>query len=626
MNPRRLLAFSIAIAVALFDLQVTVAEAQVSRFIDVTFTPTRRMQFAVWVEQPDGTFVQTLFLSQSVARRGIGNRPGASQFSSGLRWGYGRREQVLPIWAYRRAHAPQAKLFKRVIFQNRYSDTGEPAEGYASQKTNDSSKDDYFCIAFNNSDNQFDIDVMGCASPRKVFNSDKGRFITESDVQSNYFEPWQDITSGQGTKQPLDLYSLYPPRLDLTDMSCENCSINHKDVWTYREHALATMPELDSISRATLYHHKSATLPFTVPEGWKNGPYVLYLEAHVEADKNTCYDLPRPTLPDAPGDPNRYWDSWAISTGLPNRGQPSVVYRVPFTLGDNQTFVTRDPIYKSSWEPLSFEQDPALPIDSCISNDAAQHSGSGADRLLLQNSEWRLRLASREVNCTQIPIPPAVPSVGLQKVSDRKNAHRWATLTFKAPDTSDTPTYHYEVRFSNQPITDDNFLQATPAMDASSDTEALSLPTQMMPGQVVEVTMGGLSAQTRHYVAMRAVNTCNQPGPLVSAEYETPGIAYSTVSPCFVATASYGSALHPRVDHLRWFRNQALMTSELGRDWVRTYYTYSPYLAEAIRQRPLLRQSSRWLLEPLVDWVMWLRRTWSPSNHDSSQSTAYSLR
>jgi hypothetical protein len=46
--------------------------------------------------------------------------------NSGYHWPYGRREGVLPIWAHRRAAAPGAGQFPRVIFQNR-------AEGYASR-------------------------------------------------------------------------------------------------------------------------------------------------------------------------------------------------------------------------------------------------------------------------------------------------------------------------------------------------------------------------------------------------------------------------------------------------------------------------------------------------------------
>ena len=73
--------------------------------------------------------ISTVRLTEAVAFRGIGNRPGASEMNSGYRWPYGRREGVLPVWATRRAAAPGAQSFPRVVFQNR-------VEGLASRSAN----------------------------------------------------------------------------------------------------------------------------------------------------------------------------------------------------------------------------------------------------------------------------------------------------------------------------------------------------------------------------------------------------------------------------------------------------------------------------------------------------------
>ncbi len=112
-----------------------------SRAIVLHFTPTVRAQIAIWIEKPDGTFLSTVGLTQAVSVRGIGNRPGATQMNSGYHWPYGRREGVLPIWAHRRAAAPGAGQFPRIVFQNR-------PEGYASRTCEDSSLDHYFCLPF----------------------------------------------------------------------------------------------------------------------------------------------------------------------------------------------------------------------------------------------------------------------------------------------------------------------------------------------------------------------------------------------------------------------------------------------------------------------------------------------
>ena len=155
------------------------ARAAGERAVVFHFTPTERAQIAIWIEKPDGTFLATVGLTQAVSVRGIGNRPGAAQMNSGYHWPYGRREGVLPIWAHRRAAAPGAGQFPRIIFQNR-------PEGYASRTCEDSTLDSYFCLSFSGERSRDGLDAITCASP---FNSDKGRMLTAEDVAAGYAEP-----------------------------------------------------------------------------------------------------------------------------------------------------------------------------------------------------------------------------------------------------------------------------------------------------------------------------------------------------------------------------------------------------------------------------------------------------
>src|ERR1044071_8897349 len=132
---------------------------------------------AIWIERADGTFMSTVGLTQAVSFRGIGNRPGASQMNSGFRWPYGRRENVLPVWAHRRAAAPGARSFPRVIFQHR---TYEGCASNAGCGGSDSTEDAYFCLSFKPETTRKDaLDAVSCAS---VFSSDKGRYLTADDL------------------------------------------------------------------------------------------------------------------------------------------------------------------------------------------------------------------------------------------------------------------------------------------------------------------------------------------------------------------------------------------------------------------------------------------------------------
>ena len=77
---------------------------------------------------------------------------------------------------------------------------------------------------------------------------------------------------------------------------------------------------------------------------------------------------------------------------------------------------------------------------------------------------------------------------------------------------------------------------------------------------------------------------------------------WSVTSPCFIATAAYGTALHEDIDVLRDFRDEYLMPNPAGRTIVKIYYTTSPPLAEVIRDNEGLRTAVReGFVKPLVE-------------------------
>lgn len=80
-------------------------------------------------------------------------------------------------------------------------------------------------------------------------------------------------------------------------------------------------------------------------------------------------------------------------------------------------------------------------------------------------------------------------------------------------------------------------------------------------------------------------------------------------SDCFIATAAFGSFLDPHVVTLRHFRDRFLLSNTLGQWFVERYYTYSPTIAQTIRENEFLQFIVRLLLIPFVisiEYPIWI--------------------
>jgi hypothetical protein len=500
--------------------------------VGVDFTPTDNLQIVAWLENATGQYVDTLYITQKTGRFGMGNRPGRHDFNTGSAGGdtfpYGRRDQTFPVWAHR-----HGKQFQLVVFQNGDDDNLSHPFGQSSPETPPP-----YCRPIQ--PNEMEFDSGTCASATFT---DKGMFSST--------------------------VSYYPPRSDLQRRPEDSPSVD----------LFRSSNPFDAVSRATPAAGVPTTASWAAPQSVDYGNYVLYLEASKTYDFNATYNAT--TYPAPTGIP------WA-EYGKPWRGQPSIIYRVPFTLAMTATSGTTD-TYVGYGDPNG-EAGTLNPPDATITTDTP---GSGASRMQLVadgSSMYRVRVRTKaELDST---APAAVTGAAIADVSSTT-----ADIAFNASGDDGTTGQltGYDIRIrAGSPITAANFDEATPI--------SVEVPAGA-PGAAQTVELAGLLPETEYWVAIRPYDNCFNHGELTVLQFSTLEREVAAVDWCFVATAAYGSVMANDISMLRHARDSLLRSTVLGELAVATYYTFGPAAAAVIGESDLLRASARAILAPIIAMV-----------------------
>jgi hypothetical protein len=511
-------------------------------------------QVAVWVEQADRSrFVDTLMVTNLTARFGVGNRPGRWDLPSGPRQPYGKRLQVLPVWAWTRGH-----LYPRVIMQ-------DDQEGWMGFHEQSSSPDPYYCRPMGLG--EIDVDAITC--PTKVFNSAKGKLSSDMPMVP------------------------YPPRNDLVAFTSKDCDdVGGGKGCPTSADDYGTLNDLDAVAAATPVFERVFEGRWQVADGLTdNADYALVVEVNREFDQNPSYQS------------KAYEDQMLTKngftqTGLDNNlGQPSVIYRVPFRLDGTTPLVSTATIagYGAPDGASGMLRAP----DSTISNSP----GSGEGRLRTVGSPWADRPGDPaklfvRVDCGEqtgadaCSPPPAAPPPVTDMVVVNPAATS-ATIEFRHPDPSGTATLTgYEIRRhpGDHEATDQNFLEGVPIPRVDLG----------QPGSMTSFQLTDLKPLTAYVVAVRVVGNCGTQSQLTQVRFTTLDQQFKQLTGCFVATAAHGSAMDPAVGSLRRARDKVRAASPLGAAAIDLYERSSPPMAAALRASDPARALVRQLLAPVV--------------------------
>ncbi len=510
--------------------------------------PDMGPQIAVWLESADGTtFVDTLMVTDAVAVHGLGNRPGVWDLSSGPRFPYGRRPMALPIWAH--AHG---ELYTFVTMNDGLDDRLTDHE-------NTSSPEPYFCRPMLITEV---VDAVTCASGR--FRSAKG--LLDTTQPASYYPPRADLFNFDG--------SLCFPRTDYPG-SCDP-----GDSGQY-----FAMNDVDIVAAATPPYGAPFTGRWVVPSSLPAGDYRLSVEVGKEFDTNASYQHPSTV--------SAYDAQYYMGYGqMGNVGQPSVLYRVPVTIGAGAGAVssTADLAGYGDWSGATGDVNPP----DCTITDAP---GSGAGRLLtFTGANGPARVQVSQAACPPIDCSGASPPVPLPvsfTVTTSASATSATVTMLQSSDEGGGPVIGYDTRYTT--------LGQTQPVDPASFaawSAAGSVPPGP-PGSQSSLEVDGLTPLTDYVLGVRAIGVCGA-SPTTYQRFQTPQIKFTKLSGCFIATAAFGSDLAPEVAALRTARDLATSRSTLAAVAVDLYYRSSPPAAAALARSPVARAIVREGLRALL--------------------------
>jgi len=527
-------------------------------------------QIAIWLEKSDGSFVDTLMVTNLTAVRGLGNRPGRWDHSSSAKFPYGRRTNVLPIWAHARG-----RKFPRLIMQDGY-------ENDLGFHETTSSPDPYYCRPM--SLLETDVDAITC--PTAVFNSSKGRY------------------------DPTGALEVYPPRNDLTRFTRRDCDMpGGTDTCEMSAASFATLNDLDTVAAATPPFEKTATLAWRLPNSLAPGGYVVKIEINKEFDQNASHTYPSYTDP-------RLRDS-GIKTNI---GQPSVLFSVPITIGDTAVYASATAM--AGYGDWNGETGTIHAPDMTIS----ETPGSGVGRLKVFRNPWGddptqvARVHIRTSGCAavdQCEPAPAAPSSAKPFVNRNTMEATSAAVSFVHAMQDAKMVERYDIRYrEGLTMTEAEFVESTPVQSVSPGA----------PGSTAEFVLGSLKANTDYVIGIRTHGRCQTFSPIETDTFRTPEMKYTQLSGCFVATAANQSPMAPQVQHLRWFRDEVLESTLIGERAVDLYYRSSPPVASVIASSRPVRAVVRGVLTPLVSLIQGFKPPFLPQKTDNSDQSRQTRR
>ena len=200
-------------------------------------------------------------------------------------------------------------------------------------------------------------------------------------------------------------------------------------------------------------------------------------------------------------------------------------------------------------------------------------------------------------------VPNGYRHQALRSISEVERAGSFAASSVPPPAASASAPMVFIHRARSRV---EHYPNSSPAIEASA---------RRFPN--IEVDVAFDAHETEYALEITAVDLCQSQSDPSSDGLKTTAIDFTTVPPCFIATAAYGTPMADEIWALRRFRDRYLMTNRAGRAFVDAYYAVGPYAAGIIAEHSWLRTTTRGFLTPLVA----LARALTPENPAETASS-----
>jgi hypothetical protein len=356
-----------------------------------------------------------------------------------------------------------------------------------------------------------------------------------------------------------------------------------------------------AVEASTVPPYNVINVWFTEYNSDKIGKYSVGLNVFFEYSVITTGSRPYGILVTGPGGSVCFTEPFAQKIGILYQSDPFVTYTTVGTITSATTTSTTVATQRAT--TASVQASTTAAITSSVTSTAAPVTVVTATRTLTVSQLY--------VTSTSI-FSYTLTSYTTSYTTSSTTTTATQTLVTVSTLTTSTTTTATSVSIIAETSTLQTSVTVTSVGVSTSLTSTSMTATSTSIYPTVTVTMANTSYVPTTIFSPTVTATSLQTSIIPTTTVATSTLTTSTTAtttvavtrPCVIASAAYGSELAPEVQFLRGFRDQSVMSTFVGNQFMQMfnefYYSFSPAIARTMVAHPILSAAVRLLIYPLL--------------------------